>query len=484
MADSSGSVLVLVILLLAIVVLGYRLRRALAKAQRRTDQFLILNEVGYAVSTLHDLPQVLETIYRQVQRSLHTDAFFLCLYDATTNEVSFPITYDQGQRWEEPGGLLDPDTYVSRIIHAGQPIMIHRTAAELRQPVQSERMVGNKTRKSASIMFAPLFMGERVIGVVSVQSYTLNAYTQDDLALLVGIGHHAAIAIENARLYAAMQQELQERQRAEEALRALNAELETRVVERTAELEASNRELEAFAYSASHDLRTPLHIISGFSRILAEEYRTHLSDEALDYLHRIQLNTRRMNTLIDQLLSFSRYGSYALALRPLEPERIMVLVQQVVEEIQATAPERTVEWQIHPLDGCIADPVLLRQIWLNLLGNAFKYTRGRTPAVIQVGMDSSAEPAAYMVRDNGVGFDLGKAEKLFGVFQRLHPSDVFEGSGIGLALVKRIVDRHGGRIWAEAAPNQGATFFFSLPGTNGSGERLMLDTDVHDTIRP
>jgi light-regulated signal transduction histidine kinase (bacteriophytochrome) len=331
-------------------------------------------------------------------------------------------------------------------------------------------MVGDKGRKSASLMFAPLFTGNQVIGVISVQSYTLDAYTPDDMALLVGIGHHAAIAIENARLYAAVQQELLERQRAEEAVRRLNAELEVRVAERTAELEASNRDLESFAYSASHDLRTPLHIIAGFSRILEEEYQALLPAEAIDYLRRIQANTRRMNTLIDQLLSFSRFGSQALAPRPISAVRVRGLVQSVIDEVHATAPERRVVWQHGLLEGCMADPGLLRQIWVNLLGNAFKYTRGRDPAIIRVVMAPAHDMPVYMVQDNGVGFDMHQAEKLFGVFQRLHPADEFEGSGVGLALVKRIVDRHGGRIWVEAIPGQGATFFFSLPAYSASDE--------------
>jgi signal transduction histidine kinase len=241
-----------------------------------------------------------------------------------------------------------------------------------------------------------------------------------------------------------------------------NALLENRVRERTAELEAANDELEAFCSSAAHDLRTPLRAIIGLTDVLLDERATHVPPEVRHSLGSIRAGSTQMSQLINDLLSFSRLGRQELSRHHVSA---VSACEGAVQDLANDRRGREIELRIGPLPEVFADPALLRVVFVNLLSNAFKYSRDRRPAIVEVGTTTVAGEAtpAIFVRDNGVGFDLNNAAKLFGVFQRLHHAHEFEGTGVGLATVRRIIERHGGRIWPEAAPDQGATFYFTLP---------------------
>jgi len=237
--------------------------------------------------------------------------------------------------------------------------------------------------------------------------------------------------------------------------------LEQEIQQHSIALEAANKELEAFSYSVSHDLRAPLRAIDGFSRVLLEEHAPTLPPEAQHYLNAVRRNSQRMGLLIDDLLAFSHLSRQPLNRQLVKPAD---LVRQCVDELRSEQQGRRVEIAIGDLPACQADPALLKQVWMNLMANALKYTRKQEVAVIAVSSREQAGACVYFVKDNGVGFDMQYADKLFGVFQRLHRPEDYEGTGVGLAIVQRVIHRHGGRVWAEAAVNQGATFYFTFEG--------------------
>lgn len=249
------------------------------------------------------------------------------------------------------------------------------------------------------------------------------------------------------------------RNKAEEEMRRLNAELEARVAKRTEELAEMNRELESFNYSVSHDLRAPLRHMDGFSRILEEEFAPQLSADARHYLQRIRLAAGQMTALVDDLLQLARFGRQAV-----RPQRVSLsqLVDETIHACTELETEREIQWQVSPLPEVEADPGLLRQVLANLISNAVKFTRKKESTVIKIGSTEEDSEVTVFVNDNGAGFDPRFADKLFGVFQRLHRQDEFEGTGIGLAIVARVIHKHGGRVWAESKPECGATFYFTL----------------------
>ena len=295
----------------------------------------------------------------------------------------------------------------------------------------------------------PMIAGGELIGALSFGG-DRREFSPEQLNIAREVATQLAIATTQTRLL--------------EHVRAHAAELESKVRSRTAALEAANRELESFSYSVSHDLRAPLRAIDGYARILEEDYAERLDAEGRRLTGVVRANTKKMGQLIDDLLAFSRLGRQELLKRPVD---MTALAREVVQELNAGCAAHI---EVGELPAAAADRALVKQAWLNLVGNALKYSAKREAARVEVGARREAHENVYWVRDNGVGFDMRYAAKLFGVFQRLHSSEEFPGTGVGLAIVQRVINRHGGRVWADSRPGEGATFFFSLPGEHGDGE--------------
>lgn len=248
--------------------------------------------------------------------------------------------------------------------------------------------------------------------------------------------------------------------RAEREVRQLNEELEKRVRQRTIQLEDANKELEAFSYSVSHDLRTPLISIEGFSRMLSKKYGKDLNEKAQIYLDAILKSTKQMNRLIDDLLTLSRLKRKDFEVEDMD---ISEIARDVFEELKMINQGRQFKLLINNVPHGIGDPSMIREVFLNILSNAVKFTKHKDVAVIEVGGEAGKDENIFFVKDNGAGFDMENAEKIFGAFQRLHSDTEYEGTGIGLTIVQRIISRHGGRVWAEGKIDEGATFYFTLP---------------------
>ena len=427
--------------------------RLLSALQRRSTQLQTSAQISKSASMILDTELLINHAVNLIQKRFQFYYVGLFLVDEAADEagVEYAVlkagTGEAGQRMLEAGYRLavGGDSAIGWCVANAEPnvaLDVGPGAVRFNNPVLPD------TRSELAL---PLISHGQCIGALTVQSTQGAAFTRDDTSVLQTMADQLAIAIENARLY--------------NRVRRHAAELEERVAERTAELAAVNKELEAFAYSVSHDLRAPLRSIGGFSQALLEDYESDLDAIGQDYLRRVVAASQHMGQLIDDLLQLSR-----LTRREMRREQVdlSALARSVAARLREAEPHRHVEFVIAERVFARGDERLLTVVLENLLGNAWKFTSRRPEARIEFGVTRHDGQTAYYVRDDGAGFDMTYAGRLFRPFQRLHSEGDFEGTGIGLTTVQRVVHRHGGRVWASGKPDQGATFYFTLAP---SGER-------------
>lgn len=409
------------------------------------ERFRFLNALTEATSTLADPSQIMCVMTRMLGEHLYASR---CAYaDVEPDGEQFTILNDYTDGCASTAGNYQLSLFGERAadtLRSGQILIIRNMEVELRA---GEGMDMFTTIGIKAIITCPLVKDGRLRAMMAVHQTIPRDWNAEEITIVQDVVDRCWATIE--------------RRAAEEKIHQLNTQLEERVTERTVQLQALNGELEAFSYSVSHDLRAPLRHIMGFVELLQKDADSSLSAKSLRHLSIISESAKRMGDLIDDLLTFSRIGREELQKRRFDLD---ALVRETLGEFQAETHDRSIDFKIHLLPEVWADRTLLRQVLLNLISNAIKFTSSRKEAEIEIGSKPGGDDETVIfIRDNGAGFESKYKEKLFGVFQRLHNQCEFEGTGIGLANVQRIISRHGGRVWAEGVVDGGATFYFSIP---------------------
>ncbi len=447
-------------------------RTAILEQENRRQAALA--EIELAINQPFELQPVLDKIVENTQKLLPASGgASITLLDAQTQafDISASTVPPQASRPISFG--LHPEDGATRwIVDHHKPLIVSDMSEH---PFGAHSMLLEQGIQAYAGV--PILIDAEVTGVLYALDCVPKKYGDGDIEFLTALAHRSGLAISKVRLFEQLKEtnrllaqrsdeldiRLSEVEKLNDALSNLLEDFQgaNQILDTTGQrLAESNQELEAFTYSVSHDLRAPLRAVDGFSQILLEEYAAQIPEEAVSYLDKIREGARHMGELIGDLLDLSR-----LSRTPLRRSRIelSMVVGQALKELAVEQEDRNVEIKIGDLPKCQADPSLLKQVYINLISNALKFTRTRDNAIIAIGCQVHNGENACYVRDNGVGFDMAYVDKLFGVFQRLHPVEKFEGTGVGLVIVQRIIRRHGGRVWAEAEPDKGATFYFCLP---------------------
>jgi signal transduction histidine kinase/response regulator of citrate/malate metabolism len=415
--------------------------RHIAERARAQKVQAALYRISEATNAAQDLDELFASVHGIVGKLMPARNFYIALYNAGTATLSFPYFVDENKEQVAPR-KFDWD-FTQHVLQTEEPLLV---TPQTCQELLKEKGIKPVGKTTCTYWLGVPLKAHQTVGVLAVQSYTPGTkFGEEEENILTFVSTQIATAIERVQV--------------EKKITKLNEELEHRVQARTAELQAVNEELEAFAHSVSHDLRAPLRGIHGFSQALLEDHSHQLDAQGMDYLQRVCAASQRMGQLIEDLLNMSRVTRGALRRERVD---LRALACKVAAELQESHPERQVKFDIAPELVVNGDARLLRVVLDNLLGNAFKFTGERERATIKVGCTNAHGLPTYFVQDNGAGFDMTYAERLFAVFKRLHSDAEFEGTGVGLATVQRIIHRHGGRVWAESVEGEGATFYFTL----------------------
>ena len=452
------SVLLMFVLLLALIIavyfISFRLQRIISLP------ILKLAEQTAIISQNHDFSVHL-TPYGNDEIGILYNQF---------NNLLLQILIKQKERDKVLEDLQESETHFRFLFEQNPAIMLIYDLSSLKLVSVNEAFIHHYGYQQEEILNMKLtdLYPENEKGAIIELIKTLKglAYTgewhhvkKDGTIINIETHSHSYIA-ENNAVRIAVINDITARKKVEEEILTLNAELENRVKERTAQLEASNKELEAFSYSVSHDLRAPLRHVNGYLELLSKRGVQQLDEKSKHYMQSILEAATQMGILIDDLLNFSRAGRMELKLDKVDMNRP---IKDALNILEQDTKNRKIEWKIAQMPEVMADYAIMRQVWTNLIGNAVKYSRKRELALIEVGYTEDTQEYIFYVRDNGAGFNMNYAQKLFGVFQRLHSTEDFEGTGIGLANVRQFIKKHNGRTWAEGEIDKGATFYFSLP---------------------
>jgi PAS domain S-box-containing protein len=426
-------------------------KRAEEQLRRSADRLAMLHDMDQAIVSAQSLPEIGRAALGRMRRMVRCQRCSVVVFDAQRREAHMIAGFSAGAQLQ-PAPVPIDEVNPGEALGSGAVRYIEDLSTVDDNPPAYRQLLAEGIR---AVLSVPLLVAGEAIGEITLGSNTPGAFTAEDRDIALEVATPLAIAIQQARL--------------REQLNRQTAELERRVAERSAVVRAITAELETVLYSVSHDLRGPLRQLLGFSRLLLDEPGRELDASAMHYAQRIHEAADNMSTLVDDLVNLSRIGRQDLLRREVS---LTPLVEDLVGQFRSQTDGRSIEWRIEQLPSVEGDPTLIRLALTNLLSNAIKFTRPRQQATIRVrGMESEGQ-VGVAVEDNGVGFKMSYAGKLFGMFQRLHRADEFEGNGAGLAVVQRIAHKHGGRVWAEAEPDRGATFFLTLgsaPTGQGSG---------------